>query len=233
MSDRLALVTGSTSGIGLAVAGALAADGCRVVLHGLGEPDALEATRDEFANEHGVETLLDTTNLTDVAAIEAMMARLESDHGGVDVLVNNAGVQHVAPLEEFPTARWDLVLAVNLSSAFHTTRLVLPSMRDKGRGRIVNLASAHGLVASANKAAYVAAKHGLVGLTKVTALETARTAITCNAVCPGWVETPLVREQIETRAEDGAGAPSTTNATTCSPRSTPRPSSSPPRRSAR
>ena len=202
MSDRLALVTGSTSGIGLAVAAALAADGCRVVLHGLGEPEALARTRDEFEREHGVETLLDTTDLTDVPATEAMMRRLADEHGGVDVLVNNAGVQHVAPVEEFPTARWDLVLAVNLSSAFHTVRLALPSMRRKNAGRIVNLASAHGLVASAHKAAYVAAKHGLVGLTKVVALETARTPITCNAVCPGWVETPLVRQQIEKRAAD-------------------------------
>ena len=200
MSDRLALVTGSTSGIGLAVAGSLAADGCRICLHGLGDPDELARTRDEFEREHGVETLLDTTNLTDVPATEAMMRRLSDEHGGVDVLVNNAGVQHVAPLEEFPAGRWDLIIAVNLSSAFHTTRLALPSMRSKNRGRIVNLASAHGLVASPYKSAYVAAKHGLVGLTKVTALETARTPITCNAVCPGWVETPLVREQIDERA---------------------------------
>ncbi len=201
MSDRLALVTGSTSGIGREVAAALAASGCRVVLHGLGDPDELARTRDEFEREHGVETLLDTTNLTDVPATEAMMRRLTDEHGGVDVLVNNAGVQHVAPLEDFPTARWDLIIAVNLSSAFHTTRLALPSMRAKGRGRIVNLASAHGLVASPEKSAYVAAKHGLIGLTKVTALETARTPITCNAVCPGWVETPLVVQQIEKRAK--------------------------------
>ena len=201
MTDRLALVTGSTSGIGHEVAAALAASGCRVVLHGLGEPDELARTRDEFEREHGVETLLDTTNLADVPATEAMMRRLTDEHGGVDVLVNNAGVQHVAPLEDFPTARWDLIIAVNLSSAFHTTRLALPSMRAKGRGRIVNLASAHGLVASPEKSAYVAAKHGLIGLTKVTALETARTPITCNAVCPGWVETPLVVEQIEKRAK--------------------------------
>lgn len=202
MSDRLALVTGSTSGIGREVAAALAASGCRIVLHGLGDPDELARTRDAFEAEHGVETLLDTTNLTDVPATEAFMRRLTDEHGGVDVLVNNAGVQHVAPLEEFPVDRWDLIIAVNLSSAFHTTRLALPSMRAKGRGRIVNLASAHGLVASANKSAYVAAKHGLIGLTKVTALETARTAITCNAVCPGWVETPLVVRQIEKRASE-------------------------------
>lgn len=201
MTDRLALITGSTSGIGLAIASALADSGCRIVLNGLGDGATLERTRAEFADRHGVKTLLDTTDLTDVEATESMLRELENAHGGVDVLVNNAGVQHVAPLEAFPTAAWDRVIAVNLSSAFHTTRLVLPSMRAKNRGRIINIASAHGLVASPEKSAYVAAKHGLVGLTKVTALETARTAITCNAICPGWVETPLVSQQIEARAK--------------------------------
>ena len=199
MEGQLALVTGSTSGIGLGIARALASEGADVVLNGFGDADEIERTRRELEKRHGIEALYESVDLTDVAAVEAMFSRLDA-RGGVDVLVNNAGVQHVAPLESFPAERWDLVIAVNLSAAFHTTRLALPSMRARGRGRIVNVASAHGLVASPEKAAYVAAKHGLIGLTKVTALETAESGVTCNAICPGWVLTPLVQAQIDERA---------------------------------
>ena len=200
MKGKRALVTGSTSGIGLGIARALAAEGAHIVLNGFGDADEIERTRADIAGQHGVEVLYEGTDLTDVAAVEAMFARLD-ERGGVDILVNNAGVQHVAPLESFDPARWDLVIAVNLSAAFHTTRLALPSMRAKDFGRIVNIASAHGLVASPEKSAYVAAKHGLIGLTKVTALESAESGVTCNAVCPGWVLTPLVQAQIDERAE--------------------------------
>ena len=199
MNGQLALVTGSTSGIGLGIAKALAAAGANVVLNGFGDADEIEKTRREIEKTHSVTALFEGVDLTDVAAVEAMFERL-TEHGGVDVLVNNAGIQHVAPLESFDPARWDAVIAVNLTAAFHTTRLALPSMRAKNHGRVINVASAHGLVASPEKSAYVAAKHGLVGLTKVTALETAETGITCNAICPGWVLTPLVQQQIDERA---------------------------------
>ena len=200
MKGQLALVTGSTSGIGLGIAEALATVGVNIVLNGLGDAEEIERTRRELAKRHSIEVVHDATDLTDVGAVEAMFERL-AGLGGVDILVNNAGIQHVAPLESFEAARWDAVIAINLSAAFHTTRLALPSMRAKGYGRIINIASAHGLVASPEKSAYVAAKHGLVGLTKVTALETAQSPITCNAICPGWVLTPLVQKQIDARAE--------------------------------
>jgi len=199
MQGQLALVTGSTSGIGLGIAQSLAAAGANLVLNGFGDADEIERTRTEIEKRHAVTVTYEGVDLTDVAAVEAMFERL-AGLGGVDILVNNAGIQHVSPLESFEPARWDAVIAVNLSSAFHTTRLALPSMRAKAFGRIVNVASAHGLVASPEKSAYVAAKHGLIGLTKVTALETAETPITCNAVCPGWVLTPLVQQQIDQRA---------------------------------
>ncbi len=199
--QRRALVTGSTSGIGLAIADALADNGYQLVLHGIGDESQLEQTRSQFENRHDCETPLFTTDLTRVDELDQMMHRIESELGGVDVLVNNAGIQHVSPIEDFAPERWDSVIAVNLSACFHTTRGVLPGMRQRNHGRIINIASAHGLVASPEKAAYVAAKHGLVGLTKVTALETARTGITANAICPGWVETPLVIKQIEARAK--------------------------------
>jgi len=200
MKGKLALVTGSTSGIGLGIAAALASEGANVVLNGFGDADEIERTRADMAARHGVEVAYEGTDLTDVPAVETMFERLD-ERGGVDILVNNAGIQHVAPLESFDPARWDKVIAVNLSAAFHTTRLALPAMRRKDFGRIVNIASAHGLVASPEKSAYVAAKHGLIGLTKVTALETAESGVTCNAVCPGWVLTPLVQAQIDERAE--------------------------------
>ena len=206
LQGKLALVTGSTSGIGLGIARALAGRGCGIVLNGFGDPGEIERLRASIASEFGVRTLFEGGDLTRTADIETLMARCAS-HGGIDVLVNNAGIQHVAPLESFPVERWDAVIALNLSSAFHTARLALPTMKARNWGRIINIASAHGLVASVEKSAYVAAKHGIVGLTKVIALETARTGVTCNAICPGWVLTPLVQKQIDARvAERGMTA---------------------------
>ncbi|MBN9461142.1 MAG: 3-hydroxybutyrate dehydrogenase [Burkholderiales bacterium] len=200
LKDRTALVTGSTSGIGLGIARALAREGANVVLNGFGDPAEIERLRAELARQHGVTVDYAAADLAKPAEIEAMIADIEKRRGGVDILVNNAGIQHVAPVERFPTERWDAVIAINLSAAFHAIRCALPAMRRRNWGRIVNIASAHGLVASTEKAAYVAAKHGLVGLTKVVGLETARSGITCNAICPGWVLTPLVQKQIDARA---------------------------------
>jgi len=206
LQGKLALVTGSTSGIGLGIARALAGRGCGIVLNGFGDAGEIERLRASIASEFGVRALFEGGDLTRTADIEALMARCAS-HGGIDVLVNNAGIQHVSPLESFPVERWDAVIALNLSSAFHTARLALPTMKARNWGRIINIASAHGLVASVEKSAYVAAKHGIVGLTKVIALETARTGVTCNAICPGWVLTPLVQKQIDARmAERGMTA---------------------------
>ncbi len=203
LTERSALVTGSTSGIGLGIAKALAASGANVVLNGFGDVDA--ALAEVSAVARGGRVLYAGADLRKADEIETMMQTVRQELGELDVLVNNAGIQHVAPVEEFPVQKWDDVMAINLTSAFHTTRLALPGMRAKNWGRIVNVASVHGLVASANKSAYVAAKHGLVGLTKVTALETAKTRVTCNAICPGWVLTPLVEAQVEARAlRDGA-----------------------------
>ncbi len=201
LAGKLALVTGSTSGIGQGIARSLAAQGCGIVLNGFGDADAIESLRAGLAKEFGVRVVFEGGDLTRQADIEALMKRCDG-HGGVDVLVNNAGIQHVSPVESFPPERWDAVIALNLTSAFHTTRLALPTMKARNWGRIVNIASAHGLVASVEKSAYVAAKHGIVGLTKVVALETARTGVTCNAICPGWVLTPLVQKQIDARMAD-------------------------------
>lgn len=200
LSGKLALVTGSTSGIGLAIARGLAADGADIVLNGFGDPETIEALREDLANEASVRVRHVGADLSKPDEIEGMVREIEGELGGIDILVNNAGIQHVAPVHRFPPERWDAVLAVDLSACFHTIRLVLPGMLARDWGRIVNIASVHGLVASVHKAAYVAAKHGLVGLTKVVALETAETGVTCNAVCPGWVLTPLVQQQIEARA---------------------------------
>ena len=201
LTGRTALVTGSTSGIGLGIARALAREGANIVVHGFGDRAEIEVIEHEL-QALGVETVFDGTDLRDVAAIERMVHAIQERFRCVDVLVNNAGIQHVAPIEGFPVDRWDDILAVNLSASFHTIRLTLPAMREAGWGRIVNIASAHGLVASTEKAAYIAAKHGLVGLTKTVALETAQSAITCNAICPGWVLTPLTRVQIQRRADE-------------------------------
>ena len=201
LTGRTALVTGSTSGIGLGIARALAREGANIVVNGFGDRAGIEAIEQDL-QALGVETVFDGTDLRDVAAIERMMQAIQERFGCVDVLVNNAGIQHVAPIEEFPVDRWNDILAVNLSASFHTIRLTLPAMRAAGWGRIVNIASAHGLVASIEKSAYIAAKHGLVGLTKTVALETAQSPITCNAICPGWVLTPLTRVQIQRRADE-------------------------------
>jgi 3-hydroxybutyrate dehydrogenase len=200
LAGKVSLITGSTSGIGLGIAQALAAAGSDVVLNGFGAAPDIDATRERIATKHRVNVSYSAADMSKPEAIEEMIATAIADHGRLDVLVNNAGIQHVAPLEQFPVAKWDAILAINLSSAFHTMRLVLPAMRKHGFGRIINIASAHGLVASPFKAAYVAAKHAIVGLTKVAALETAEAGITCNAICPGYVYTPLVEAQIDGQA---------------------------------
>ena len=196
LAGRQALVTGSTSGIGAGIARALAAAGANVLLNGFGDAAEIERLRAGLAEEHGVQIGYEAADMSQPGAIVDMMARA----GNVDVLVNNAGIQFVSPVEQFPVEKWDAILAINLSSAFHTIRAALPAMRERGWGRIVNLASAHGLVASPFKSAYIAAKHGLVGLTKTVALETAEAGITCNAICPGYVLTPLVEKQIDDQA---------------------------------
>ncbi len=196
LTGKTALVTGSTSGIGLGIAKCLAVEGANIVMNGFGDVDAAKA---EIAAT-GVQVAYDGADMSKPAEIEAMMAFAAEKFGRVDVLVNNAGIQHVANIEDFPVERWDAVIAINLTSAFHATRLALPAMKAANWGRIINVSSAHGLVASAQKSAYVAAKHGLVGLTKVTALETATTGVTCNAICPGWVLTPLVQKQVDAKA---------------------------------
>jgi 3-hydroxybutyrate dehydrogenase len=201
LEGRTALVTGSTSGIGLGIATALATEGATIVLNGFGDPKEIEATRMMLGDRHETEVHYHGADLSKPDAVAEMMSFAASVAGGVDILVNNAGIQYVAPVDEFPPAKWDAILAINLSSAFHAIRLALPGMKAKGYGRIVNIASAHGLVASPFKSAYVAAKHGIVGLTKTVALETAETGITCNAICPGYVWTPLVEKQIDEQAK--------------------------------
>ncbi|SFE44661.1 3-hydroxybutyrate dehydrogenase [Phytobacter palmae] len=199
LNGKVALVTGSTSGIGLGIACALAEAGAELILNGFGEVDR---AKDKVAR-YGARPGYHDADLSDPAQIEAMMQYAESEYGGVDILVNNAGIQHVAPVEQFPVEKWNAILAINLSSVFHTSRLALPGMKERNWGRIINIASVHGLVASKEKSAYVAAKHAVVGLTKVIALENAQTNITCNALCPGWVLTPLVQQQIEKRIASG------------------------------
>jgi 3-hydroxybutyrate dehydrogenase len=201
LKGKTALVTGSTSGIGLAIARALAKDGANVMLNGFGNQAAIEKERVGLEKEFGVKALYSGADMAAPAEIAAMIAATEKEFGALDVLVNNAGIQHVADVEDFPVEKWDAVIAINLSSSFHTIRAAVPGMKKRKWGRIINIASAHGLVASGQKAAYVAAKHGLVGLTNVVAIETANAGITCNAICPGWVLTPLVAQQIETRAK--------------------------------
>jgi len=202
LKGKTALVTGSTSGIGQAIAERLAAAGCNVMLNGFGDAAEIEALRGGLAASAGVDVGYSGADMSKPDQIADLVEETAASLGGPDIVVNNAGIQYVAPIEEFPAARWEAIIAINLSAAFYSTAAVLPKMRGAGWGRIVNIASAHGLRASAGKAAYVAAKHGIVGLTKVTALETAEDPITCNAVCPGWVLTPLVQKQIDARAAE-------------------------------
>ncbi|HEV2302190.1 MAG TPA: 3-hydroxybutyrate dehydrogenase [Stellaceae bacterium] len=200
LQGKTAIVTGSTSGIGLGIAEALAAAGCKLMLNGFGDRDEIEKLRAGLAAKHRVEAAYAPADVSRPAEIRDLVQETARRFGGVDILVNNAGIQHVAKIVDFPEERWDAVIAVNLSAAFHAAKAALPHMLKRGWGRIVNIASAHGLVASGEKAAYVAAKHGLVGLTKVIAIEAANSGVTCNAICPGWVMTPLVERQIEARA---------------------------------
>jgi 3-hydroxybutyrate dehydrogenase len=200
LKGKTALVTGSTSGIGLGLAKALAAQGANIVLNGFGD---VEGPKAEVA-ALGVKVAYHGADMSKPAEIEDMLKFAAAQFGRVDILVNNAGIQHVARVENFPVERWDAIIAINLSSAFHATRLVLPAMQKANWGRIINVASVHGLVASAEKSAYVTAKHGVVGLTKVTALENATTGVTCNAICPGWVLTPLVQKQVDAKAVAGS-----------------------------
>jgi 3-hydroxybutyrate dehydrogenase len=201
LSGKTALVTGSTSGLGKDIAEALAQAGCKVALNGFGDRAEIEALQARLKSDYGVEVFYHGADLAVPSEITQMMAQITSQLGPIDILVNNAGIQFVSPIEDFPDEKWNAVLAINLSAAFHTTKAVLPGMKAHKWGRIINIASAHGLVASPFKSAYVAAKHGLVGLTKATALETARDGITCNALCPGYLHTPLVDAQIESQSK--------------------------------
>jgi 3-hydroxybutyrate dehydrogenase len=201
LKNKVALVTGSTSGIGLGIASGLAARGCHIVLNGFGDRAEIEKTQAGLGEEHGVEVHYSGADMSKPGEIAGMIEDTLQHFGEIDILVNNAGIQFVSPIEEFPAGKWDAIIAINLSSAFHTARLVVPKMKEKGWGRIVNIASAHGLIASPFKSAYVAAKHGMIGLTKTIALEVAESGITCNAICPGYVHTPLVDMQIEDTAK--------------------------------
>ncbi|MDA8452853.1 3-hydroxybutyrate dehydrogenase [Acidovorax sp. NCPPB 3859] len=202
LTGKTALVTGSTSGIGLGIAKALAREGANIVLNGFGDVDGPRSEVLAAGHAAGALVAYHGADMGSVPEIEDMMKYAAAQFGRVDILVNNAGIQHVARVEDFPVEKWDAILAINLSSAFHTSRLALPAMQAANWGRIVNVASVHGLVGSAQKSAYVAAKHGIVGLTKVTALENATTGVTCNAICPGWVLTPLVQKQVDARAAE-------------------------------
>jgi len=201
LKGRAAIVTGSTSGIGQALAHALAAEGVDIVLNGFGDAAAIEADRAALAKSAGVRVIYHGADMTKPDEIDDMVATAQRQFGRLDILINNAGVQFVAPIEDFPPAKWDQIIAINLSSAFHATRAAVPIMKAAGHGRIINIASAHGLVASPFKSAYVAAKHGILGLTKTVALEVAEHGITCNAICPGYVKTPLVESQIADQAK--------------------------------
>ena len=201
LKNKTAIVTGSTSGIGLGIARSLGAAGANLMLNGFGDAAQIEALRAGLAKEFGVKVGFSGADISKPEQIRAMVEQATKELGSVDILVNNAGIQHTAPVDEFPEDRWDAVISINLSSNFHAIKAVLPQMKARNWGRIVNIASVHGLVASKEKAAYVAAKHGVIGLTKTVALEMARTGITCNAICPGWVLTPLVQKQIDDRAQ--------------------------------
>jgi 3-hydroxybutyrate dehydrogenase len=201
LRGQVAIITGSTSGIGLGLAEALAQQGVNIVLNGLGDPEAIEATRASLSARFGVEVLYHNADMTQPLRIADMVSSTRNAFGRLDILVNNAGIQHVAPVDEFPTEQWDRIIAINLTSTFHATKAALPPMKAAGRGRVVNIASAHGLVASPFKSAYVAAKHGVVGFTKSAALEVAQQGVTVNAICPGYVKTPLVEAQIADQAK--------------------------------
>jgi 3-hydroxybutyrate dehydrogenase len=207
LKGKVAIITGSTSGIGLGLAQALAAQGADVLLNGFGDASQIAKLRQSMAAEHKVRVGYSAADLSQPAAVSAMIEQASSELGRVDILINNAGIQHTAPVQDFPVDRWDAVLAINLSAVFHAIRGVLPQMLSRNWGRIINIASTHGLVGSAHKAAYVAAKHGVLGLTKVVALETATTGVTCNAICPGYVLTPLVQKQIDDLATREALTP--------------------------
>jgi len=201
MRGKSAIITGSTSGIGLSIARHFASEGCNIMMNGFGEPSKIDEIRNSIEVEFKVAALYSSANMMNPDEISMMVSEAKRQFGAVDILVNNAGIQHVAPVDEFPPEKWNAIIAVNLSAAFHAIRKVVPIMREKKWGRIINIASAHSLVASPYKSAYVAAKHGLLGLTKVVALETAREGITCNAICPGYVRTPLVEGQIKDQAK--------------------------------
>ena len=201
LKGKTALVTGSTSGIGLATAHALAQEGANVVLNGFDEKAEIEKIRAGVEKDFGVKARYSAADMSKPAEIADMIRTTEKEFGSLDIVVNNAGIQYVANVEDFPIEKWDAIIAINLSAAFHTVRAVLPGMKQRKWGRIINISSAHGLVASTQKVAYVSAKHGLLGLTKVVAMETANNGVTCNAICPGWVLTPLVQQQIDARAK--------------------------------
>ena len=200
-NGKTALVTGSTSGIGLGIAKAFAGQGANIILNGFGDAKEIETLRDSIAAEHGVQVRYDGADLSKQGEIETMMGKAIGEFGGIDILVNNAGIQYVAPVDEFPVEKWNAIIAINLTASFHTVRLALPRMKAKKWGRVINIASAHALVASPFKSAYVAAKHGIAGLTKTVALEVAEAGITINAICPGYVWTPLVQKQIPDTAK--------------------------------
>jgi len=201
LRNSTAVITGSTSGIGLGLAEAFAAAGCRLVINGIATPAEANMLTARLRQEHAVDVVFHPADLADPDQCELLIRAAEAQFGTIDILVNNAGIQHVAPTESFPVDQWNSILAINLSAAFHTIRAALPGMQRNRQGRILNIASVHGLVASIHKAAYVTAKHGLIGLTKVVALENATNGVTCNAICPGWVLTPLVQKQIDDRAK--------------------------------
>lgn len=201
LKGKIAVVTGSTSGIGLGIARALAAEGCKIMMNGFGDPAEIEQLRSSIEKDFGVKALFNGADLSKGEQCAELIRDTQARFGQVDILINNAGIQHVSPIENFPVDRWNAIIAINLCSSFHTIRAAVPGMKSAGWGRIINIASAHGLVASVNKCAYVTAKHGIMGLTKTVALELAGTGVTCNAICPGWVLTPLVRKQIDARAE--------------------------------
>jgi 3-hydroxybutyrate dehydrogenase len=201
LKGKVAVVTGSTSGIGLGIARALAGQGADIMMNGFGDAAEIEKLKTGIAAEFGVKTAYNGADLSKAAECKALIEAATKELGKVDILVNNAGIQFVAPIQDFPDDKWEQVIAINLSAAFYTTKTVMPQLRERNWGRIINIASVHGLVASINKVAYIAAKHGIVGMTKTVALETAETGITCNAICPGWVLTPLVQKQIDAWAE--------------------------------